>query len=318
MFYLNFEEPLYLFFLFVIPILIFVHFYLLKHSKEKALRFANFESLEGAAGDKTITKNIWILILRITILCCVIVGASGLVLWHETDVSENDFVIAIDISPSMSASDIKPRRIEVAKGISEWLVNKSEHANIGVVSFSGITFIDSTMITNKNSLRKTINNIRVKKVGGTDISGVIITSANMLQESDKSKVIFLIGDGSDTASAFLEESIEQSVEYAISNQIIINTIGIGSVEGPAGYLPEEYNLSTVYNGDILMEISNSTNGEFFSVSSVNEFKEQYDMANMGTEKGMVPIKLGKNFIIVALILLFVEWVLMNTWFRKVP
>lgn len=317
MVHLTFENPLYLILLLLIPVLIFLHFFLLKHSREKALRFANFETLKGVTGNKTITKNIPLLVIRMMVLTAVIIAASGMVMWYETDVNENDFVIAIDVSPSMSAQDIKPSRIGVAKQVSEWLINNSKTSNIGVVSFSGITFVDSTLITNKNSLRKTIKNIDIMKVGGTDISGAIITSTNLLLNSDKTRVIVLIGDGSDTASAFMEKGIEESIDYAKNHHVMVHTVGIGSESGPAGYLPTEYNLTTVYNEETLKQISNSTEGEFFKISSLNEFKQMYGV-DQPTEKGIVPFRLDRNLIIIALVLLFIEWGLINTKFRKIP
>ena len=318
MFHLTFENPLYLICLFLIPALIFIHFYLLKNSEGKALRFANFESLKGVTGKKLITKNIWLLIIRISVLCCIIIAASGMIIWYETDISESDFIIAIDISPSMSAKDILPSRIDVAKQISSWLVNNSGHSNIGIVSFSGLTFIDSTPITNKNSLLKTIQNIQIKMMGGTDISGALITSTNLLLSSEKSKTIILIGDGSDTASSFISEGVEQSVNYAKNNHIIIHSIGLGTKSGLIGYLPDKYNLSTTYNEDILKHISNSTQGIFFDIKSLEEFKEPYINMVKKTEKGMVPFNLNRIAIILALILLFTEWILVNTRFRKIP
>jgi len=318
MVHLTFENPLYLILLLLIPILIFLHFWLLKHSQEKAIRFANFEALKGATGNKTITKNIPLLVLRMTILLSVIVAASGTVMWYESDVSENDFVIAIDVSPSMGSQDIEPSRIEVAKQVAEWLINNSKTSNIGIVSYSGVTFIDSTPITNKNSLIKTIKTIQIKKVGGTDISGAIITSTNLLLNSDKSRMIILIGDGSDTASAFMENGILESINYAKNHHIMIYTVGIGSESGLANYLPEGYNLTTAYNENNLREISNSTEGSFFKISNLNEFEQMYKEINQNSEKGIVPFRLDRNFIVLALILLFVEWGLMNTKFRKIP
>ncbi|MCK5107737.1 MAG: VWA domain-containing protein [Nanoarchaeota archaeon] len=318
MFNLTFENPLYLLCLFLIPALIFIHFYLLKHSEGKAIRFANFESLKGVTGDKLITKNIWLLVLRTLILICVIVAASGLVVWHKTDVNENDFIIAIDISPSMSAEDVLPNRMSVAKQISGWLINNSGYSNIGIVSFSGITFIDAIPISNKNTLNKVLNNIRVKQIGGTDISGALITSTNLLLDSDKCRSIILISDGSETTSAFVSEGIQEGINYAKSNNVIVHTIGLGSENVIAKYLPEKYNLSIDYDKEVLLEISNSTGGIHLDIKSLDEFMNPYLENINETHKGMVPFEANRLAIVLALLLLFTEWILVNTRFRKIP
>ena len=245
---LTFENPMYLWYLLSIPLLIYTHFYLLRRSKTRAIKFANFEALKRVTGEKLLTKNITILIIRILILICVIIAASGAVFWYEGRVNRNDFVIAIDISASMSAKDVLPTRLEAANQTAiDFVNNLKSKSSIGIISFSGTTFIDTVPIDNKDSIRKTIDNIEIAKTGGTDIAGAIITGTNLLLNSEKGKTIMLITDGSNTVGAFIKEGIENSIDYATKNHVVVHTIGVGSETGPIGYLPKYYNISAVFN-----------------------------------------------------------------------
>lgn len=316
---LTFDNPIYLWYLLSIPLLIYTHFYLFRHSKAKAIKFANFEALKRVTGEKLITKNIIVLIIRVLILSCVIIAASGAVFWYEGRVNENDFVIAIDTSASMGAQDVLPTRIEAAKQTAINFVNNlKSKSSIGVVSFSGTTFIDTMLIDNKDSLRKTIENIEPAKTGGTDIAGAIITSTNILLNSKKGKTIVLITDGSNTVGAFIEESVENSIDYAVNNHVVVHTIGVGSETGPIGYLPKFYNISAVYNEDTLKQISNGTGGHYFKAMNKEALEQAYKDISEASKKGIIPVKLSYSLMLIALLLLFIEWGLISTRFRKVP
>ena len=316
---ITFDNPVYLWYLLSIPLLIYTHFYLFRHSKARAMKFANFEALKRVTGEKLITKNITILIIRILILASVIIAASGAVIWYEGRVNRNDFVIAIDTSASMAAKDVTPTRLEAAKeAATDFINNLQTKSSIGIVSFSGTTFIESVPIDNKESLRKIISNIEVAKTGGTDISGAIITSTNLLLNSDKGRSIILITDGSNTVGAFIRDSIKSSAEYAAEKHTVVHTVGVGSEAGPIGYLPEYYNVSAVYNEQTLKDISNMTYGEYFEAKNKEQLVEAYHDISESAKTGFIDIELSHPLMLLALLLLFLEWGLISTRFRKIP
>lgn len=319
MFRISFDNPVYLWYLLSLPFMIYTHFYLLKRSKAKAMKFANFEALKRVTGQKLMTRNIVPLIIRVIIIACVILAASGAIYWHQGRVNDNDFVIAIDTSASMTAQDIAPNRLEAAKNTAIDFVNSlKSSSDIGIISFAGTVFIESVPINNKDSLRKTIENMQVSDTGGTDIAGAIITSTNMLIASDKGKVIILITDGSNTLGAFMENSVESSIDYASKNHIVVHTIGVGSESGPIGYLPEYYNISAVYSENTLFEISNSTGGYYYKATDNAGLQGAYKNISDAATKSIVPMKLSYGLMLIALVLLFVEWGLMNTRYKKIP
>jgi Ca-activated chloride channel family protein len=272
------------------------------------MKFANFEALKRVTGKKLMTRNIGLLLLRLIILICVIFAASGAVYWHEGEVNNNDFIIAIDVSASMSAQDVLPTRLDAAKQTAiDFVNNLKSSSNIGIESFAGTVFIETSPMNNKDSLRKS-----------TDIGGAIITGTNLLTGSNKGKVIILISDGSNTLGAFIENSVQSSIDYANKNHVVIHTIGIGSESGPIGYLPEYYNVSAVYSENTLFKISNATHGNYYKALNMTGLEEAYKSMSDAAKKSVVSLKLSYGLMLIALLLLFIEWGFINTKFRKIP
>src|SRR3989338_8097940 len=102
---LDFVNPEYLWFLLSIPLLIITHFYFLHHAHSKAFRFANFDALKRVTGKDLITKNILVLTIRCLVLVLMILASSGVEVWYIGESNQNDYIIAIDTSLSMTTTD---------------------------------------------------------------------------------------------------------------------------------------------------------------------------------------------------------------------
>ena len=317
--YLTFTHGEYLWYLLSIPLLIVTHFAFLKYTKRKAMRFANFQALKKVSDEKILTKNHVILILRVIVLTCLIFAISGTNLWYKGLTNENDFILAIDTSSSMSAQDFSPSRIEAAKTYSrDFVDNLKSDSAIGIVSFSGASFIEQLPVKDKSEIKDSIQNIELAHVGGTDIPGAIVTSTNLLLNSKKGKSIILLTDGSNTASYFTKDPIVQGIRYAKENNVIIYTIGIGTNNAPIGYLPEYYNISSVYDEAVMVKIANETGGEYYYAFNNVELKKAYDDISSKSKEAYIGLDLSLGLTIITLALIFLEWGLISTRFRAVP
>ena len=313
-----FNNPLMLLLLFTIPILVILHYYFFQHNKKKAIRFSNFSAMKRITGTKLITKNTTQLILRSVSLTFLIFAFSMPIIWYESDISITDYVIAIDASASMTNTDVLPNRLEVSKqAASSFLSKLDSKTNIGVVSFAGVTFVKSPLTTRISSVQEAISNIDIELSGGTDIGAAMITSTNILTPGDKTKSIILITDGSDTAGAFVDESVETALNYVISNNIIVHTISIGSGLGTAGYL-ENSGLPAVYDSDSLKMVSSSTGGKHYEVKNTAEIASAFLDIDLQSEQGRDSFDLFNLFFVIGFILILFEWTLLNTKFRTIP
>lgn len=316
---ITFENARALWFLFVIPLLYVTHMYWLRHTKRKAMKFANFKALKRVTGKNLITKNYSLLFLRMLILLFAILAASQTVIWYEGLANEQAFVIAIDSSSSMQASDIKPTRMDAAKEYADLFIDSlSGQTSVGLVSFSGVTMVEQVLTNDKSLVKDQIDKIHVVEAGGTDIPGAIIASTNLLLAADQGKSIILITDGSNTLETFISNSVQRGVGYAQENHIVIHAIGIGGDSGPVGYLPSYYNVSPVYNEDNLKYIANQTGGTYSHADSKEELLTAYKGIAENTNESLIRLELAPNLMLVALLLIFLEWGLISTRFRTIP
>ncbi|MFH1589478.1 MAG: VWA domain-containing protein [archaeon] len=317
---ITFVHPMYLWFLLTIPLFIVTHFYLLKHSKKKAFKFANFETIKRVTGDKIITKNMTVLFSRIVILILVIFAVSGAVLWYEGESNKNDFIIAIDTSASMSAEDLEPTRLDAAKEHAKQFIDLLRtDARVGIVTFSGVTFINQVPTNSKLEQKSSLNDIDIVQAGGTDIPGAIITAANLLADSKKGRTLILITDGSSTIGAFLDNSIDEGIAYALDQHLIVHTIGTGGVgEQPIGYIPEYYNISAVYNEKNLKRISSATGGNYYHAFDNQALIDAFRDISSDSDKAILQVDLSLGLMLMVMIMLFFEWGLINIRFKNIP
>ena len=316
---LTFENPVFLWLLFSIPLLWMTHFYWLRHTKRRAMIFANFRVFKRITGHKLITKNYSILFLRTIMLLCAILIASGAVFWYEGQANDNAFVILLDSSPSMLAEDISPNRLlaarEDAKLFVESLDSRSE---VAVVSYAGIVFIEQPLTNDRSRVLQAIDEANEQGVGGTDLPAALITGSNLLASTDKGKIIVLLSDGSSTIESFAGESLQEATRYLQEERVIVHTIGVGSQTGPIGYLPAFYNISAFYREDTLRFIANETGGEYVHSTNRDELFSAYEEIASESSVALLETNLVPGLIVTLLILLFVEWGLISTRFRVIP
>ncbi|MBD3202834.1 VWA domain-containing protein [Candidatus Woesearchaeota archaeon] len=312
-----FDHPYYLVMLASIPLLIVTHFYLLTRIKKKGMKFANFETLKRVSGGNLITKNISLLILRSVIFSLMIIGASGPVFWYMGEESNNDFVLTIDTSASMLAEDLYPDRLRSAKSAAVNFVDSMDtRTSMGVVSFSGISLTETLITSDFSRVKSSIENLDIMTSGGTDIGTALVTSTNMLLGNNKGKSIVLLTDGSQTSGSFIDDPVQFGIDYAKEHHVIVYTIGIGTEQGFAGYIP--LNLTAAYDKSALGRISNETGGRFFEAGNETELNQAFGSIAQLKRQAYLDVDLKFGLMMISLLLLFIEWGLINTRFRALP
>ncbi|MFA5258749.1 MAG: VWA domain-containing protein [Candidatus Pacearchaeota archaeon] len=293
--YLYFSNPLYLNLLFVVPILIFFHFYSIRNMKGKALKFANFDAIARINGIDFYSKNVTVLIFNILIVFSLVFALSGLTLYKDMNVSSFSFVVAIDSSESMSATDIAPTRFEAAKETSINFVDSlPDSSRIGIISFSGNSFIEQEVTNNKQELKQSIQNIVLTNYGGTDLYEAVSTSLYMLRD-EENKAIILLSDGQVNIG-----NLQDVIENARKNNIIIHTYVIGTSEGGKA----SFGISKT-DEDSLKSIAYETGGKFFKIESKDQMTESFNEVAVLTRK-LGPIDLSVYLIFLTILIFIVR------------
>lgn len=314
-----FGNPEYLWFLLALPLLIVTHFFLLRYAKRKAMKFANFSALKRATGERYITKNYTVLALRILIILCAVLAVAQTTVWYEGTINQNEYVIALDTSASMSTEDVPPSRLEAAKRYAaEFAQALPGSTQVGLVSFSGVTFIEQPLTTDRGDFLEGLERMEIS-ASGTDIPGAIITSTNLLLTAERGRAIILISDGSNTIETFQSDSLRRASGYAAANRVKIYTIGVGTeLDAPIGYLPTYYNVSSTYNQDNLIFIANATGGRHYPAADEESLALAYADIKAANQTSTLSLDLSGGLMLLTLALILLEWGLISTRFRLLP
>jgi len=302
----TFSHPMYLFLLLIIPLIFIIHFYSLGNRKRVALKFANFDAIARIKGIDFFSKNITILFLSLFIVLLITFAISGFTVHVFKEASSFSFVIAIDSSQSMEADDMLPSRLEVSKQTAIDFINTAPiGGKIGIVSFAGGSYIDQDLSTDKEEIKTSIDGIILSTFGGTDLYEAIITSSNLLQ-NEKNKAIILLSDGQINVG-----TVEDAVDYANKNNIIVHTIAIGTKEGGI----TGYGISKL-DEDSLKALSYNTGGEHFNAEDKKILSQSFLDVLKLTRKS-VSIDFTNYLLIFALAIFIFKFFLINTRYLNI-
>ncbi len=302
----SFLHPEYLLLLLIIPFFFLIHLFSLENKKKFALKFANFNAISKIEGVDFFSRSIVPLFLNLLIFLLIVLSVSGFTLHVSRQSSSFSFVLTIDNSQSMLADDFSPSRLAVAKQVAKNFVDIVPGISIGVVSFSGNSVIEQGMTQDKNEIKSAIDNIELSGVFGTDLYEAIITSANLLK-GEENKAIILLSDGQINVG-----TIDQAVDYAIDEDVIIHTIAMGTKGGGR----TDYSISKL-DEDSLRSISYMTGGNYSTVETQQALTQSFAEILKITKK-RVSIDTSGYLILIAIILFAIKFFLDNTKYFYFP
>ncbi len=253
--------------------------------------------------------------------------------WKNETVEGIDIMLAMDVSTSMLAEDLKPNRIEAAKNVAAEFIAGRANDNIGLSIFAGEAFTQCPMTIDHSSLLSLLQNVRTDIAArgliedGTAIGMGLANAVSRLKESKaKSKVVILLTDGSNNRG---DISPMTAAEIAKSLGIRVYTIGVGTT-GTARY-PLNYGGATQYvnlpveiDEAILRSIASATDGDYYRAKNNKELNQIYHEIDK-LEKTKLNVKQFSRryeayqpFAVIAVLALLLEILLRITIFRRIP
>lgn len=140
-----------------------------------------------------------------------------------------DIMIALDVSGSMKAQDIKPDRLESAKQEISRLIDKLQNDRIGLILFAGDSYLQLPLTTDYSAAHLLLGTVDVDAVPvpGTAIGSAIDMGMKSFAAGEKKhKVVVIITDGENH-----EDDAVAAAKRAREDGIVIHTIGMGTPEG---------------------------------------------------------------------------------------
>ncbi len=328
---MRFAYPVYLHVLWLIPVFVMLFLWAAKSRRRSLERFGKDDLVAKLSATVSRRRQkVKMLLLLLTLLFLGFSIARPQIGTHAVPVSAEgiDLVFALDTSLSMLAEDMKPNRLTRARHEIAGLMAKLRGDRVGIVIFSGTSFIQCPLTFDYNAAKLFLDAVNINSISvpGTAIEHAIRTSLRAFENSpaETSKVIILLTDGESH-----EGESMKAAEEAEKLGVKIYTIGIGSEKGELIPLRDAQGDLKGYkkdkDGNVVMtkldqltleKISVMTDGQFYRASSGGiELEKIYeDISSM--EKTLRDTRLVTHyeeryqyFIAVALILLLIETLL---------
>lgn len=326
-----FANPTYLYLLLLLIPMIGWYVYKLRKS-QPSLQVSSTEAFEvaGATSWKVYLRHVPFALrtLAIALLIVVLARPQSTDSWQNSTTEGIDIVMAMDISTSMLAEDLKPNRLEAAKDVAASFINGRQNDNIGLVVFAAESFTQCPLTIDHGVLLNLFKDIQPGIIqDGTAIGLGLANAVSRIKDSQaKSKVIILLTDGVNNTG---EIAPVTAAEIAKTFGIRVYTIGVGT-QGEAPYpIPTAFgiqyqNIPVEIDEQVLKQIASTTGGQYFRATDNASLKEIYSEIDQ-MEKTKISVQEFskkqeeyKNWALIVFALLLVEVLLRNTLLRNIP
>ncbi|GGK37755.1 MULTISPECIES: vWA domain-containing protein [Flavobacteriaceae] len=329
----NFEflHPQFLWLLVLIPILA-IWLFLVRKKESATLTVSSLKGFEVKPSTLSKLKP-FLHVLRLVALTLLIIALArprNVSVSKRTKTNKGiDIVMAIDVSASMLARDLKPNRLEALKKVATEFVNQRPNDRIGIVVYAGESFTQTPITSDKRIVRNTISDIKWGQLdGGTAIGMGLGSAVNRLKESKaKSKVIILLTDGVNN-TGFVDP--KTATELAVGLGIKVYTIGLGT-NGTASFPYAKdprtgkllfRNSPVEIDEELLQYIAKETEGQYFRATDNTKLKAIYEEINKLEKTEIEEFKYynyQEKYRLLALLaglLILIEVLLKNTLFKS--
>jgi Ca-activated chloride channel family protein len=328
---LSFLNPEFFWLLLLIPAAA-AWLYLKRNQQTATLKIS---STAGFAGSKSFFVRLYpflgvFRLLALTALIVAMARPRTVDISNKTKTTKGiDIVMAIDVSGSMLAKDLKPNRMEALKKVAASFVDERPNDRIGLVVYASEAYTKTPVTSDKAIIQQAIESIKYDNVlqDGTGIGMGLATAVNRLKDSKaKSKVIILLTDGVNNAG-FIEP--ETASDIAKQYGIKVYTVGIGTngmAEFPYAIAPNGQFLFRMMQVEIdeqlMKNIARKTDGKYFRATSNTKLEEIYAAINKLETTEIEELKFYdydekyRPFVWLAGFLLLLELGLRNTVYRS--
>ena len=325
---LRFEDPIYLWMLLIIPILVLMRFIVWRKRKRNLRKFGDPSLLKEMMPDVSKyrpTIKFCLLLSAITILIFMIARPQvGSKISHEKR-EGIEVLIALDISNSMLAQDVIPSRLEKSKLLIEDLVDHFTNDKVGLVVFAGDAFVQLPITNDYVSAKMFLQNIKPSLITtqGTDLARAISLSQSCFTQREHiGRAIIVITDGEDHEGGALEAARE-----AYKKGINVFILGVGTSKGApipdgnGGYLKDNsgQTVLSALNEQMCQQVAKAGNGVYIHVDNTSDAQEKLNKELSKLQSGISDTVVYSEyneqfqiFGIILLLLLIVETILLES------
>lgn len=326
----TFAHPTFLWLLLTLPVF-FVWLWWTRKQQSAVLKMSSLKGFSHPSLTARLKPLLWWLrLIAIALIIVAIARPQKVDVSFRTKTSKGiDILMAIDISSSMLARDLKPNRLEALKKVASEFVADRVNDRIGLVVYAGESYTKTPITSDKSIVINSIREIDFEGVinDGTAIGMGLATSVNRLKDSKAvSKVIILLTDGVNN-SGFINPST--AAELAANFKIKTYTIGLGSngnALAPVGINQRgqfQYGMTKVeIDEELLKSIAAQTGGKYFRATNNKKLEQIYEEINKLEKSDVEEFRYTnydekyRVFAILAGLILIIEFLLRSTIFKS--
>ena len=327
---INFVNPEFFWLFALLPFAIAWYFY----TKNKNSATLKISSTAGFGQERSIWARLkpFLFVLRLFTLSALIIALARP---RTVDVSSKtkstkglDIVMAIDVSGSMLAKDLKPNRMEALKKVAEDFVINRPNDRIGLVVYASEAYTKTPVTSDKTIILNAVKSIQYDRIlqDGTGIGMGLATAVNRLKDSKaKSRIVILMTDGVNNAG-FIEPETATDIAKQFGIKVYSIAIGTnGNAMFPYALAPNGdflYKMMPVeIDTKLLQSIAQKTGGKYFRATSNDKLEAIYNEINKLETTEIKELKFYdydekfRLFATLALLFLLIEIILRNTIYR---
>lgn len=302
---MNFLWPSMLLLLLLVPLLLLFYLWLLQRKKKVALRYASLGLVKQAMGQASWRRHVPPALFLLALTCLLLAAARPLAV-IVLPAQQETIMLAMDVSGSMRAADVKPNRLEAAQAAAKaFLAELPRNVKVGIVAFAGSAQVAQIPTHNREDLVSAIDRFQLQR--GTAIgNGLVLSLATLFPDagidignltygrerwrgvsidqpapaakeftpvapgSYGSAAIILLTDGQRTTGI---DSME-AAKMAADRGVRVYTVGVGTVDGETiGF--EGWSMHVRLDEETLKAIAHRTQGDYFHAATAEDLKKVY-------------------------------------------
>ncbi|MDW7680775.1 MAG: VWA domain-containing protein [bacterium] len=322
---IRFANQFYLHLLWLVPLLIVFYMLVFRWKKNALARFGQLELIQKLTMSISRKRQIVKVSLLIFAVILMILSLARPQLGTKLEQVKRegvDILIAVDVSLSMKAEDIKPNRLEKAKHAVGNFINMLQGDRVGIIAFAGEAFVQCPLTLDYGAAKMFLEILDTDLIPtpGTAIGEAILLAAKTFEQRErKYKVLLLITDGEDHGGEPLK-----AAEIAEKDGVVIYTVGIGSVKGVPIPMYNESGRNIGFKKDregqvvtskldelTLEKVALQTGGKYYRASGAeSELDKIYEQISNMEKKELASLKFSQyedrfQYILIAAIILLI-------------
>ena len=344
---MTFLWPQFLWLLLAVPVLVLLYLWLLRRKKKLALRYASLSIVREAMGaGQTVRRHIPPLLFLLAMVAMLLAAARPMAVVLLPS-NQQTIILAMDVSGSMRAEDVKPNRLVAAQDAAKGFIKDlPRNVKVGVVAFAGSANVAQLPTTNREDLVAAIDSFQLQRATATG-NAIVVSLATLfpdagidvgdfgaqsrrqgiaIEQAGKQKKEFVpVAPGSFTSAAIIMLTDGQrttgvdpldAAKAAADRGVRVYTVGVGTVDGETiGF--EGWSMRVRLDEETLKAVAKQTSAEYFYAGTAQDLKKVYDTLSSRLTVEKKETEISALFALGAALLAFLSAALSLFWFNRI-